>query len=185
MLALSLRGAERRSNLDPGAHCPTRLLRGVYPRAAQSADPWARNDSHSIGFDQPDLVSAARRFRCRQHQGFAQLHDVRDAVVVNDFEAGQLAALDIGIDLPRPTHPMAETRDGDFQDVAPPVIIDAKQRDPFRRDLIAQSEATSISARLPSNPFETLSKKACHSDLSSLRIVIGSPSGSPNLCKFA
>src|SRR5579884_2751262 len=56
MLALSLRGAERRSNLDPGAHCPTRLLRGVYPRAAQSADPWARNDSHSIGFDQPDLV---------------------------------------------------------------------------------------------------------------------------------
>src|SRR5579884_1043675 len=63
MLALSLRGAERRSNLDPGAHCPTRLLRGVYPRAAQSADPWARNDSHSIGFDQPDLVSAAARPR--------------------------------------------------------------------------------------------------------------------------
>src|SRR5579884_1816208 len=57
MLALSLRGAQRRSNPDPGAHCPTRLLRGVYPRAAQSADPWARNDSHSIGFDQPDLVS--------------------------------------------------------------------------------------------------------------------------------
>jgi len=45
MLALSLRGAERRSNLDLGAHCPTRLLR------------CARNDSHSIGFDQPDLVS--------------------------------------------------------------------------------------------------------------------------------
>src|SRR5579884_1672377 len=59
MLALSLRGAERRSNLDLGAHCPTRLLRGVYPRAAQSADPWARNDSHSIGFDQPDLVLLA------------------------------------------------------------------------------------------------------------------------------
>jgi hypothetical protein len=46
MLILSLRGAERRSNLDPGAHCSTRLLR------------CARNDSHSIGFDQPDLVSA-------------------------------------------------------------------------------------------------------------------------------
>ncbi len=62
MLALSLRGAERRSNLDLGAHCPTRLLRGVYPRAAQSADPWARNDSHSIGFDQPDLVLLAAPF---------------------------------------------------------------------------------------------------------------------------
>src|SRR5256885_9227123 len=41
---LSLRGAQRRSNPHHRALSGGRSLRGVYPRAARSAGPWARND---------------------------------------------------------------------------------------------------------------------------------------------
>src|SRR6266436_3045225 len=51
----SLRGAERRRNLDPASLRPTRLLRRACHRTELSADPWARNDS--IGVEHATVVA--------------------------------------------------------------------------------------------------------------------------------
>ncbi len=53
----SLRGAGKATKQSRASEtrAPTRLLRGACPRAARSADPWARNDETD-------------RHRCRRHQ---------------------------------------------------------------------------------------------------------------------